>query len=72
MIFGNSEQKDERPDASDQDAQTLTLLRIYDVLMAMYREDNPAGAERLETLHREGGLGAPIPNFNPINILSQE
>lgn len=70
MIFGDGETKDERPDASDQDAQTLTLLRIYDVLMAMYKDTNLEGATRLEALHEAGGLGAPIPNFVPSNILS--
>jgi hypothetical protein len=69
MIFGD-ENKDERPDAADQDAQTLTLLRIYDVLMAMYKDADLEGATRLEALHQAGGLGAPIPHFDPRNILS--
>lgn len=70
MIFGNDSVSDTREDASDKDAQVLTLLRIYDVLMALYKESNPQAAERLETLHRAGGIGAPIPNFDPNNILS--
>ena len=70
MIFGKGDKPDTRPDATDKDAQLLTLLRIYDVLMAQYRAQDPEAAERLETLHAAGGLGAPMPNFVTENILS--
>lgn len=37
-------------------AQFITLLRIYDVLMAMYTEQNPEGSDELLKLHKEGNL----------------
>lgn len=71
MIFGDDKVKDTRPEAADADAQLLTLLRIYDTLMAMYNRTDPEGADRLLELHRQGGLGSPIPHFNIKNLLSE-
>ena len=71
MIFGDPNAPDERPDAADQDALLLTMLRVYDTLMALYAESNPEKAARLYTLHKEGGLGSPMPNFNIANLLSE-
>lgn len=34
--------------------QLIAMMRLYDVLMAIYREDAPEKAERLERIHSEG------------------
>ena len=69
MIFDESE--DTRPDAVDQEALLITILRLYDTLMAMYHADHPEEAERLYKLHQNGGFGSPLPHFDPRNIVSE-
>lgn len=71
MIFGDPNEDDLRVGAADADASLLTLLRIYDTLMALYAETAPDKAARLYNLHKEGGLGSPMPNFQIENLLSE-
>jgi len=39
----------------------VTLMRIYDVLMAQYRLSSPEGAKRLHDLHAEGKILGSLP-----------
>ncbi len=71
MIFANPEDSQEDQVKAEAEAGMLTLLRIYDTLMAMYAESNLEAANRLYSLHQAGGLGSPMPNFDPANLLSE-
>ena len=39
----------------------VTLMRIYDVLLAQYRLSSPEGAKRLHDLHAEGKILGSLP-----------
>lgn len=45
--------------------QTITLLRIYDILMAEFMDSNPAAASRMLERHKHGGTFTPPPAFDP-------
>jgi hypothetical protein len=41
--------------------QAIILMRIYDVLLGLYREQNAEYAERLVELHEAGKIMGPLP-----------
>jgi hypothetical protein len=41
--------------------QLIVLMRIYDVLLGIYREHNEEYAERLAELHNGGKVIGPLP-----------
>jgi hypothetical protein len=43
----------------------ITLMRIYDVVMAQFLADYPESARRLLQIHASGGLMGPPPGFDP-------
>lgn len=47
----------------------ITLMRIYDVLMAQLLLTNEEVYIKTYELHARGGLMAPLPNFNPEELL---
>ncbi len=51
--------------------QLITLLRIYDVLMALLDNENAAVAEQLLNLHKEGTLMASSPYMTGMFIADQ-
>lgn len=44
--------------------QLIATMRLYDVMMALYREQAPGKAERLEQLHEEGKVLGSFPWLN--------
>lgn len=51
-----------------QQAQLIVLMKIYDVLMAIFTDSNPEAAEALDEAHAKGivvGLTPPFANFAP-------
>lgn len=48
--------------------QTITLLRIYDVMLADFVEKHPKAGQRLMEKHAKGGFFAPPPAFNPDEV----
>lgn len=59
--------EEDSPDPfSPEIAPGLTLvvnLRIYDVLMAILKENNPDAAREILELHSNGGLAGTMPDF---------
>lgn len=47
-----------------EEAQLITSMRIYDVLLGMYTEMSPEKAEVLMDIHAEGRLVGPVPLIN--------
>jgi len=43
-------------------------MRIYDVLMAIYTNMNPEGAQQLMDIHTKGGIIGSLPLFDPTLI----
>jgi hypothetical protein len=52
--------------------QTITLLRIYDVLIADFMARYPKAGEKLMERHARGGFMAPPPAFNPDEVEQYE
>lgn len=52
--------------------QNITLLRIYDVLMAILTSMDEDAAEKLFDLHERGGLMTPPPGFDPEEVYASE
>lgn len=50
--------------ASQLEAQTIILMRIYDVMFSLLQHQNPAMAEDLLQLHGDGTILGPIPLMN--------
>lgn len=48
--------------------QTITLLRIYDVMLADFVERHPKAGKKLLERHARGGFLAPPPAFNPDEV----
>jgi hypothetical protein len=48
--------------------QAITLLRIYDVLLAGFMQKYPVAGKRLMEKHAKGGFMAPPPAFNPEEV----
>lgn len=42
----------------------IVLMRIYDVMLAQFREENPEGAKRLRELHAQGKILGPLPSID--------
>lgn len=57
---------------SQHDADSITLLRILDVLYAIYMKQYPKGAEKLVNLHSEGGLLGPELRYDPSKMLDKD
>jgi hypothetical protein len=47
--------------------QLIVQMRIYDVLMAMYTEQNPGKANILINLHEQGKILGPLPAIDLSN-----
>jgi hypothetical protein len=45
--------------------QLIVLMRIYDVLMAIYNDTDKDAAGRLHDLHAAGGILGSLPYFDP-------
>lgn len=50
----------------------ITLLRIYDVMLADFMARHPQAGGRLMEKHARGGFMAPPPAFNPNEVTSYE
>ena len=44
--------------------QVIIQMRIYDVLMAIYTDMNPTGADALIQLHSQGKILGPLPTID--------
>ena len=63
----------ENEKAQEQQAiMMITLLRIYDVLMAQLAVDNPNAAQRLEEIHAQGQLAAVEPLLSSEPFLEEQ
>lgn len=49
----------------------IMQFRIYDLLMAILREQNPDVAREMLTLHATGAVAGPSPNFNGIFLTDE-
>ena len=62
----------EAPDPFDPEyvdvTNAITLMRIYDVLMAQYMADHPERGVKLYEIHAKGGLMGPPPAFDPEEV----
>ncbi len=53
------------------DADSITLLRILDVLYALLGKSDPKQLKKLADLHATGGILGPNVNFDPSKNLDQ-
>jgi hypothetical protein len=54
-----------------QDADSITLLQIRDILYALLGEQKPDTLKKLADLHAEGGILGPNLNWNPSKHIDQ-
>jgi hypothetical protein len=50
----------------------IVLMRLYDVLMGLYSEQNPTKAQALMELHARGGILLPVPFFDSSVTLDEQ
>ena len=56
-------------DTAQQDANSVTLLRILDVQYAILTHLDEKMAARIIDKHSKGGLVGPVPQFDPDELL---
>lgn len=59
-------------EATQKDADSVTLLRILDVLYSLLADKNPQYFKAVADKHREGGLIGPQVAFDPQQLLDKD